>query len=118
MILLFLYYKIYILDKKNLLGSGAFGKVYKGKITKTSRSLNPPNTSKQAENPLKVTENEVVTTQVVAVKTCGTDVDIMYFKALLSEVKIMAFIGKHKNIISLIGAYTKDIRNRNDLKIF
>jgi hypothetical protein len=32
------------------------------------------------------------------------------FKALLSELKIMTYIGKHENIINLIGACTNNIQ--------
>ncbi|CAL8087274.1 unnamed protein product [Orchesella dallaii] len=48
----------------------------------------------------------------VAVKTAKPMDDIGYFKALLSELKIMGFIGCHPNIVNLVGAYTKNIQNR------
>lgn len=49
----------------------------------------------------------------VAVKICKKDVDVTSFKALLLEVKVMVYLGQHENIVSLIGASTKNIRNRN-----
>ena len=44
-----------------------------------------------------------------AVKTTRSNVDLDYFRALLSEVKIMSFIGKHPNVVNLIGACTANI---------
>lgn len=35
-----------------------------------------------------------------------------YFKALLSELKIMTYIGGHDNIVNLIGACTQNIKKR------
>lgn len=51
----------------------------------------------------------------VAVKTVKHNVEELYFKTLLSEVKIMAHIGKHPNICSLVGACTQNIRKRESL---
>lgn len=48
----------------------------------------------------------------VAIKTAKPMDDISYFKALLSELKIMGFIGTHANIVNLVGAHTKNIQNR------
>lgn len=38
----------------------------------------------------------------VAIKTVKRNVGILYFKALLSELKIMAYIGKHPNIVIIV----------------
>lgn len=51
-------------------------------------------------------------TRIVAVKTVRPNEDVSNFKMLLAEVKIMAYIGSHENIVSLVGAYTRNIRNR------
>ena len=48
----------------------------------------------------------------VAIKTVKKCVDIMYVKALLSELKIMCYVGRHENIVSLIGACTEGIDKR------
>lgn len=48
----------------------------------------------------------------VAVKTVKHNMEVLYFKTLLSEVKIMAYIGSHPNICSLVGACTQNIRKR------
>ena len=52
----------------------------------------------------------------VAVKTVKKDAGVLYFKALLTELKIMAFIGKHPNIVNLIGACTQNLRKRKFFK--
>lgn len=46
---------------------------------------------------------------IVAVKTVLPNADILYFKALLTELKIMIHIGKHLNIVSLLGAVTETL---------
>lgn len=45
----------------------------------------------------------------VAIKTVTGCSDKIYFAALLSEIKIMCYIGKHEkaNIVELVGACTK-----------
>lgn len=70
-------------DKTELLGSGAFGSVFKGKV-------------KGASNP-------------VAVKVSRANCSANILKSLLSEIKILIYVGKHANVISIIGACTKDI---------
>ena len=49
---------------------------------------------------------------IVAVKTITPHADDMYFRALLMELKIMAYIGKHVNVVSLLGAVTENIEMR------
>jgi len=78
-----------LIDETRELGKGAFGIVMKGRVTLT--------TGEEKE---------------VAVKTVKKNVGIMYFKALLSEIKIMAHIGQHPNVIGLIGCCTENIRKR------
>ncbi len=72
------------LDEHDILGSGAFGLVLRGKL-----SGHP---------------------EEVAIKTIKPFSAISYFKALLSELKIMVYIGKHENVVTLIGAYTGKIK--------
>jgi len=71
-----------------VIGSGAYGMVLKGILTNKKRERVP-----------------------VAIKTLKPMDDISYFKALMSELKIMGFIGKHDNIVNLLGAYTKNLQN-------
>jgi serine/threonine protein kinase len=73
------------IDETKLLGSGQFGVVYKGFLLRNGEK------------------------EVVAVKTVAKGVPVEVFKALLSEIKIMAFLGKHENVVELIGANTQDI---------
>ena len=70
------------------MGIGAFGVVYKAKAR-------------------HICSNEVITT--VAVKMVRTDPDVIYVRSLVDELKIMIYIGKHLNVVSLLGACTKTI---------
>ena len=68
------------------LGSGAFGRVVKAK-------LHFPDKPKST----------------VAVKMCKASADISHLRALAMELKILIHIGKHLNVVNLIGAYTVDV---------
>ncbi|XP_050509269.1 vascular endothelial growth factor receptor 1 isoform X2 [Diabrotica virgifera virgifera] len=78
------------------LGSGAFGVVLKGEAK-------------------CIVEGEPVTT--VAVKMVKKNADNTYIKALASELKIMAHLGKHLNVVNLLGACTKNVAKRELLVI-
>ena len=56
-----------------------------------------------------MTKDEVETT--VAVKTAKSNVDAANFLALLTEIKIMAYLDRHENIASLLGSCTGNIKN-------
>ncbi|CAH2062831.1 unnamed protein product, partial [Iphiclides podalirius] len=73
------------------LGAGAFGVVYKA----DARGI----------------INAEETTQV-AVKMVKKTADNMYIKALATELKIMVHLGKHVNIVNLLGACTKNVGKR------
>ncbi|XP_072942259.1 vascular endothelial growth factor receptor 1 isoform X2 [Epargyreus clarus] len=73
------------------LGAGAFGVVYKA----------------EARGIINAEE-----TTPVAVKTVKKDADNMYIKALATELKIMVHLGKHVNIVNLLGACTKKVAKR------
>lgn len=49
----------------------------------------------------------------VAVKTVKATADENHFKALITELKIMANLGKHMNIVNLLGACTRDLAKRS-----
>ncbi|CAL8147586.1 unnamed protein product [Orchesella dallaii] len=70
----------------NLLGSGEFAYVVRGMIISKAKSA--------------------------AIKVSKPSADVNLFKSLLSEVKIMLYIGHHENVITLVGVCTQDIRNR------
>jgi serine/threonine protein kinase len=48
----------------------------------------------------------------VAVKTAKPTNNIDYFKAMLSEVKIMIYLGEAANVVNLLGVCTQDIHSR------
>ncbi|XP_076382319.1 vascular endothelial growth factor receptor 1 [Megalopta genalis] len=70
------------------LGSGAFGVVVKA-------------------DALCICEGEAVT--AVAVKMVRRAPNLMYICALASELKILVHVGKHLNVVNLLGACTKNI---------
>ena len=70
------------------LGSGAFGVVMKDEAR-------------------KIIEGEEKTT--VAVKMVKKNADQTYIKALASELKIMVHLGKHINVVNVLGACTKNV---------
>lgn len=73
----------FISIESKFLGDGQFGCVKKGRVGKAP----------------------------VAIKTIKKSADISYMKALLSELKIMCYVGRHDYILSLIGACTENIKN-------
>ncbi|XP_055918688.1 vascular endothelial growth factor receptor 1-like [Eupeodes corollae] len=78
------------------LGSGAFGVV------------------------LKAHAEEIIPeekTTIVAVKMVKPSADYDVIKALLSELKIMVHLGKHLNVVNLLGAVTKNIFKREVMVI-
>lgn len=78
------------------LGSGAFGVVLKAEAH-------------------GLIEPDVLT--VVAVKMVKRNCDITYIKALASELKIMIHLGKHLNVVNLLGACTGNLNNSKLMKI-
>ena len=76
-------------DISQLLGSGQFGTVVKGTLNGN----------------------------VVAVKTVKENVDKIYIKSLLSELKVLIYLGNHPNIVGLMGAHTTKMR-RGKIKLF
>lgn len=73
------------------MGSGAFGVVRKARAR-------------------GILDNEEIT--IVAVKMVKRTSDPTYIKALASELKIMVHLGKHLNVVNLLGACTKNISKR------
>ncbi|KAL1506846.1 hypothetical protein ABEB36_006133 [Hypothenemus hampei] len=78
------------------LGSGAFGVVMKA----------------EAQG---IVNGEPKTT--VAVKMVRKNADQSYIKALASELKIMIHLGRHVNVVNLLGACTKNVAKRELLVI-
>ena len=50
-----------------------------------------------------------------SVKMVKRDADITYVKALMAEVKIMIHLGRHINVVNLLGACTKDLGAKREL---
>ncbi|XP_030755261.1 vascular endothelial growth factor receptor 1 isoform X3 [Sitophilus oryzae] len=78
------------------LGSGAFGVVVKAEAKKLI-----PGEEKS----------------IVAVKMVKKNADETYIRALASELKIMVHLGKHVNVVNLLGACTKNVANKELLVI-
>jgi len=74
-------------DENCVLGQGNYGVVYKGSIEGIPGG--------------------------VAFKTLNSNGSIIELKNLLSEIKIMAFVGEHEHIVNLLGAYTAKIEQGN-----
>lgn len=52
------------------------------------------------------------TTTTVAVKMVKRGSDSLHIRALASELKIMIHLGRHLNVVNLLGACTRDIYKR------
>ena len=87
---------IYSFQIGKQLGSGAFGRVVKAQ----AYGLDP-------------WERSIT----VAVKMVKPNADIMYVRALMSELKIMIHLGKHLNIVNLLGACTKGLAKKELLVV-
>ncbi|XP_046599391.1 platelet-derived growth factor receptor alpha isoform X3 [Neodiprion lecontei] len=56
-------------------------------------------------------------TTIVAVKMVRRSTDPSYLKALSGELKIMIHLGRHLNVVNLLGACTKTIRTKRELYV-
>lgn len=89
------------------LGSGAFGEVLQAEVTgliqgvqKTTRLVNGKQTT---------------TVAVKRLQHLSKDDDL---KAFIAEMKIMIYIGKHQNVVSLLGVVRENLNNRKILHTF
>ncbi len=74
------------------LGNGEFGIVRKGKVFRAT--------------------GEVLQ---IAVKTVKSPPNKQSLLDLLSEIKILSYIGKHQSIVELVGAYTAELHKGDHL---
>ncbi len=79
------------LDLGSQIGSGQYGRVLKA----------------QAH---KIVEGENYTT--VAVKTLKFPAEMEHLKTLMSELKILSLVGRHQNLVNLLGACTERLQHR------
>jgi len=75
------------------LGAGCFGRVVKAEAAG-----------------LKDSEQTVKT---VAVKMVRSEANVAAMEALISELKILVYLGSHLNVVNLLGACTKQIHKSN-----
>lgn len=68
------------------LGEGAFGLVLKGKL------------------------NSAYTVAVKTLRSSQATQNDSYLRALLSEIKVLQHVGKHENIVNMIGCHTAKLR--------
>lgn len=72
------------------LGAGCFGRVVKAEA-------------------VGITKGSDESVQTVAVKMVRSQTNIAAMEALISEMKILIYLGKHLNVVNLLGACTKQI---------
>jgi len=60
-----------------------------------------------------VYKGELNNNKVVAVKTVNNNPTRKSFNALLTEIKVMIYVGYHPNIVEFLGAVTKNIKHCN-----
>jgi len=76
-----------------MLGSGAYGLVFKGKL-------------KRLEN---VGVRNLDRCCPVAIKTIREGADVEFVRSLLDEIKTMAYVGEHDFIVKFVGASVENI---------
>jgi hypothetical protein len=84
------------IEYDSILGQGEFGVVLKGRVKVANK------------------EGDIDEERSVAVKTTRNS-EMSGLRAILSELKILMFIGKHKNVIQLVGAVTRNILDSKSL---
>jgi hypothetical protein len=55
------------------------------------------------------------TVKTVAVKLVRSEANVTAMEALISELKILVYLGSHLNVVNLLGACTKQLHNGNKL---
>lgn len=84
------------------MGSGAFGRVVRGEATAplfgASVDFDHPSEEPDASN-----------MTIVAVKMVKPNAELSQIKALMTELKILIHVGKHLNVVNLLGACTSTL---------
>jgi FMS-like tyrosine kinase 1 len=86
------------------LGSGAYGRVVRGEASTplfgAMQDVDGHNEECSPHNPT-----------VVAVKMIKPNAELSQIKALMTELKILIHVGKHLNVVNLLGACTTNLCN-------
>lgn len=86
----------YLTDHRSVIGSGEFGVVKRGTLKFIPNG-----------DPIQV-----------AVKSTEDGADAKYLTALLSEIKLMIYLKKHENIVTILGACTSDLEKGVDIHLY
>ena len=87
-----------VFEVSDVLGSGNFGKVFKGEVQGVYQ------------------RNDKLAVAVKCINDSKNDVELEYF---LEEIKIMSAIDQHVNLVNMIGSCTSESRkNKNKMCIF
>jgi serine/threonine protein kinase len=99
------------------LGSGAFGRVVRGEAT-------APLFGASFDYEHSAEEADASNMTIVAVKMVKGNTDLSQIRALMTELKILIHVGKHLNVVNLLGACTSNlskskahwVSNRKDIE--
>jgi len=102
-----------------ILGAGAFGQVWLAravhihhyhyhKMEANGTTMGRKRNLSLYKKPNKNNNNKTTDNGFVAVKTLKDDATEAEYKDLASEIKVLIFIGKNKNIVNLLGACTRN----------
>jgi FMS-like tyrosine kinase 1 len=84
------------------LGSGAFGRVLRGEAS-------APLFGASIDSDHRANESEPHSMTVVAVKMVKPAAELSQIRALMTELKILIHVGKHLNVVNLLGACTSNL---------
>ncbi|XP_059481843.1 vascular endothelial growth factor receptor 1-like isoform X2 [Neocloeon triangulifer] len=93
------------------LGSGAFGRVVRAEASAPLFGTTTDFESSAAD------EQEPHNPTIVAVKMVKPSAELSQIKALMTELKILIHVGKHLNVVNLLGACTSNLSNKELLVI-
>jgi FMS-like tyrosine kinase 1 len=92
------------------LGSGAFGRVVRGEAT-------APLFGASVDFDHSAEEADASNMTIVAVKMVKGNTDLSQIKALMTELKILIHVGKHLNVVNLLGACTSNLNKSKNYRV-